>query len=805
MWEHQLSPDGVTYSATNMVSSGSRIDHFFYSVEFSNSIHDIMLCEPLKDHGHRPIVMSLNAELSCHNLNNARNYSGPSIAWHKIQDVHKSNYRDKLNYLLTINRIPEDLVQCNNMACNSPDHQYHLDQWCLNVISCCLQAGLQCFPKAKKKNSLSPYWNTNIKPLKAESMFWGNIWKQCGRPTQGIVHDLYKKNKRAYHQAICQHKKSLHELQRAKLADAISTNSNRNLWSEIKKIKGKTKLIPPSVDGCTSPNDICNVFFDKYKTLYNSVPSDGQQMTILSQKIQSESMAADPCDYIISVDDVVCGIRNLKKDKHDGDLGLWSNHIILGTSLLYSHLAELLSSMVTHGYTPKALQVSTIISLIKDPTKDICSSNNFRGIALSSCINKLFDLLLLNMCSHKFETSHLQYAYKKDYSTALCTLTLKEVINYYLCGKSSVYCAFLDASKAFDRIKYDKMTQLLFERNIPAPIIRILLDGFIKQKIRTSWDNITSSTFSCSNGLRQGGVASPILFSIYFDELLKSLAHSGVGCYIGHQFAGAVAYADDMTLIAPTVQSLQAMLNVCQEFSTAYNVQFNESKTMCIKFDWNKTYKLHPVCLNGKKLRWVQSIKHLGNTLCRDLSDNTDTHLKANDLIKRANSLNVNFRFATRETVAVLFNTQCFFYGSQQWLLSGKGVDQFHTQWRKCVRQVWNLPWRARSTLLPYLMGKMPFMDQLCVRFIKMYKSIVNNKLTYLLSNHETSITARNINFVCSRWNCDRNTMYYYSTYNNIDHDSERRSYQIKELSDCIIPGFTYDEISEMRNSIATA
>ncbi len=50
---------------------------------------------------------------------------------------------------------------------------------------------------------------------------------------------------------------------------------------------------------------------------------------------------------------------------------------------------------------------------------------------------------------------------------------------------------------------------------------------------------------SVSNGVKQGGVLSPILFTVYVDELLRILENARLGCHIGHIFGGAVGYADD--------------------------------------------------------------------------------------------------------------------------------------------------------------------------------------------------------------------------------------------------------------------
>jgi len=57
--------------------------------------------------------------------------------------------------------------------------------------------------------------------------------------------------------------------------------------------------------------------------------------------------------------------------------------------------------------------------------------------------------------------------------------------------------------------------------------------------------------------VRQGGIISPVLCWIYIDGLLCMLCESGVGCYIGHVFVGALAYADDIALLAPTPSAMR--------------------------------------------------------------------------------------------------------------------------------------------------------------------------------------------------------------------------------------------------------
>ena len=50
----------------------------------------------------------------------------------------------------------------------------------------------------------------------------------------------------------------------------------------------------------------------------------------------------------------------------------------------------------------------------------------------------------------------------------------------------------------------------------------------------------------------QGGVLSPLLFSVYIDDLMNALESHGMGCCIGQKFCGAAGYADDIILLCPT-------------------------------------------------------------------------------------------------------------------------------------------------------------------------------------------------------------------------------------------------------------
>ena len=108
-----------------------------------------------------------------------------------------------------------------------------------------------------------------------------------------------------------------------------------------------------------------------------------------------------------------------------------------------------------------------------------------------------------------------------------------EIFQYKRQNGSQVYSCLFDASKAFDRINYGKLFNILISRKLPAFIIRVLFDSYSRQQSRAMWNSCYTEYFYMSNGVKQGSVLWAILFTIYIDRLLILLRDSGVGCKIG--------------------------------------------------------------------------------------------------------------------------------------------------------------------------------------------------------------------------------------------------------------------------------
>ena len=78
-----------------------------------------------------------------------------------------------------------------------------------------------------------PGWNEHVQAQHDTSLFWHDIWVQCGRPHNGEVADIMRRTRSRYHYAVRYVIKEETRLKSNRMAEAISEGNDRNLWKEV--------------------------------------------------------------------------------------------------------------------------------------------------------------------------------------------------------------------------------------------------------------------------------------------------------------------------------------------------------------------------------------------------------------------------------------------------------------------------------------------------------------------------------------------------------------------------------------------
>ena len=743
------------------------LDHAFYGLVKNYYSFDSV--DNTSDH----CAICCELDLSIAYIKNCDKQPQIRPAWYKAgkEDIHY--FQTKLDQLLTNIQIPS-VIECSNLLCMS--HNEEIEKFHNDIIQACMEAANTAIPKTGFTNDRKtiPGWNIFVKQKKKIANFWYKIWVENGRPNQGDITTMMKEAKKEYHYAIRFCKRNENEIRNTRLAESLQSNKSRNFWSEINKCRHVKSNLSSIVDGISEPEGILDRFYEIFESLYTSVSYNEEKLKLLEHRIK-KSISSDfnnICKELITEKELKDAVNSLKGNKADATGSMNSDCLKHGTEKLHKMLLLLYNSILVHGYMPSETLRGTMTPIPKDRFK-IHISDKYRAITLSSCISKLLDLIIFNKCHSSLLTDDLQFGFKEGCSTDLCSGFLKETVNHFINNGSHVYGLFLDATKAFDRVNYCKLFEKLIDRRMNSIYLRCLLYMYTNQSLCVKWNGLTSSNFTAKNGVKQGGIISPILFCIYIDDLLVTLKESGYGCHIGPYYCGALGYADDICLLSPSLSGLNRMIKICEQYADDHCIMFNGSKSQLIKFEVKRQVKsqndhVH-VYVSGIMVKCQNEITHLGHKIYNDINKD-DIKCVISKFWKQYNMFKSQFVNLSSEIKNKLFHTYCTsFYGVQ--ICDISKTDKLQAAYRKCVRNIWNISYRTHNDILLCLTGQICSKHMLLKRFIKFAFNVLNHKshiIKYIYRNgltHSKSHFSSNVKIVTAEFNIEVNDLFSeYST-----------------------------------------
>ena len=167
-------------------------------------------------------------------------------------------------------------------------------------------------------------------------------------------------------------------------------------------------------------------------------------------------------------------------------------------------------------------------------------------------------------------------------------------------------------------------------------------------------------------------MASPIYFNLYMDELYDIIIKSGLGCKIDDYAYSVLGYADDVTLVSPSVDGLQEMIHIVEDFcnnnglTISVHTNPEKSKTKCAHFNSKQTPRSMQVY--NMEIPWVEEAGHLGHVVNNDESCAQDMRRKRATYISKVHSLRQELGNQDPEVFnKIIFTYGGAFYGAMLW------------------------------------------------------------------------------------------------------------------------------------------
>ena len=615
-------------------------DHFLISSSIAPSTNGHLILDTGDNTSdHLPILFQLNGSFAPAPSTQGPCQKPPSLKWDKCTHEQKATYTNQLAALL--NQNPSTITHCNIAHCKN--------QYCLKSIQDEYDCIISVLTEADKilpqhkPGVQKHWWSEELTCLRNQSIDIHRIWQAEGKPRCGPTNCERLRIRAVYRKAIHVAQTKPTQSGWNKLHNSFISKNTTDFWRSWKQIYSKNKSdLHSVVNGVTGTQNIA----DSFKTHFVSVskPNNQQRVDSLRAEFQKEHDEATSnhtncvcASHSINVQTVIDAVLSMKKDKCCDDSSIFAEHLFHAPLPLFQRLQRMFQAMLSHEIVPHQFQRGTIVPIVKDNQGDKGDLNNYRGITIAPIISKVFEHALNIVFQPYLSTSSYQFGFKKKSSTSLAIHCLRETINYYTSKGSNVFCSFLDASKAFDRLVHAGLFIKLLRRRVPLIFLNVIVYWYSDLVCRVRWGDATSDWFIIEAGVRQGGVLSPGFYCIYVDELVEILTTLGIGCHLRNIFLSILLYADDMALLSPSLKGLQKLLSATEHFCNEWDIMLNVKKSKNMVF--GRDCSLPDLVLSGKAIDWVKTWTYLGVTLKSHKSFNCCIDAKVKAFYRSANAI----------------------------------------------------------------------------------------------------------------------------------------------------------------------
>ena len=477
---------------------------------------------------------------------------------------------------------------------------------------------------------------------------------------------VYCKARREYKNLLHKKKKEFNNTVLAKLVKSIK--DQKCFWETLHSISKKKSQPLNSISA--------NEWFTHFqKVLENE--TDIEEIDIVYDNEDND------LDRPISREEVLLAIRKLKNNKTAGPDGIIGEMLKYAGELVIQFLIKFFNKLFDEGIFPDNWCESIILPLFKKgPPND---PNNYRGISLCDISSKLYSSIVNSRLQEWIEQNDVigecQAGFRKNYSTIDHIFTLMAMIQKQFSLNRKLYVAFIDFEKAFDSISRKLLWPILVKNGVKGKLYRCIRSMYANVRARVRCGGQFTDYIRCTSGVKQGDVCSPVLFSLFINELAVEVISNGrhgvsYSSYFLELFI--LLFADDVILLSEAVVGLQTQLNSLCQAASKLNLKVNMNKSDIMVFRKGGYLAAREKWFYGNsEMKVVNSYKYLGIVFttrlsftyaCQELTSKGKNALLSiiNKLCKlEQNSLEIFFKLFDAQVQPIVQ------YGAEIW-----GIDE---------------------------------------------------------------------------------------------------------------------------------
>ena len=372
-----------------------------------------------------------------------------------------------------------------------------------------------------------------------------------------------------------------------------------------------------NIDDLNDDPAIANYLASSFKSA--CTPNDEQKENEFRNKYFSTKAKniGKESSFIIDVESVDRSINRIACNKAAGFDSVSIENIKYAHPSLVIILNTFFNILLFTGLVPDdfGTGVTTPIPKFKGNKKS-ANADDFRGITICPVISKVFEHCLKEHFEN-INTSIRQFGFKEGVGCNNSLHSVRKVVRYFNNRKSTVNLGIIDLRKAFDKVNTYGLLCMLQDKNVDIKIINVIENWLSKSSTVIKWGKVFSDSVPLLSGVKQGGILSPLLFTLFVDIVLAKLEDSGLGCFINFTCYNSFMYADDIILLGITVTDLQQMFNLCFDVFKDLDLPINISKCHCLRIGPRCNVRCSAITLQDSIIPWVENTKFLGVTLFR--------------------------------------------------------------------------------------------------------------------------------------------------------------------------------------------